>query len=226
MYAAIDRVLSEEELVEVRAALDELEFVDGKATAGPAASEVKDNLQLDRSDAETAGALDAVVLGALARSEKFRSMLIPHRFAAVLYSRYDPGMQYGDHLDNAYMLRETSQPVRSDVSVTVFLNEPDEYEGGELVVQTSVGEYSEKLPAGSAILYPSTTVHRVEPVVRGRRFAAVTWVQSYVRDLAIREMMHDIDRVARSLRRIAAQSEETELLAKTYQNMLRRFGEI
>jgi PKHD-type hydroxylase len=144
--------------------------------------------------------------------------VLPHRFAPPLFARYTPGMEFGTHMDNAVMGAER---MRSDVSVTVFLSEPEDYDGGELVMETSGGEVAYKLPAGSAVTYPSTMLHRVAPVTRGTREVAVTWAQSLVRAADRREILFDLERVGRTLFERDGKTPEFDLLNKSTANLRR-----
>lgn len=193
-------------------------FREGAATAGWHAKERKKNLQAKPGE-ETRGALKSVEERLLA-NELFASAARPKRLVGLMLSRYEPGMNYGSHVDDALM-----QGVRTDVSFTVFLNGPGEYEGGELVTDEPSGEQRIKGPAGSAVLYPSTTLHRVEPVKTGVRLAVVGWVRSYVRDEARREMLFDLDRAARRLRDAKDAGDALELVLKTRSNLLRMWAE-
>ena len=164
-----------------------------------------------------------VVMQALGRNDAFMSVAQPRRLAAMLVSRYQPGMAYGSHVD-APIMGEPNH-VRSDVSFTLFLNEPDAYQGGELSFETGSGETSFKLPARSAICYPTGQLHRVRPVEQGERLAVVGWVQSLVREPAIRELLHDLSEARELLAGLEGTSRAVELITKSYSNLLRRNAE-
>jgi PKHD-type hydroxylase len=220
MIVAIDNVLTHKELQILLQDLQVAEFVDGQRTAGRYARTVKRNLQLD-SDAPIATTLQSMVQKALQRHPLFQAVARPKIVAPPLFSRYHPGMSYGLHTDNALM-----GDLRADLSLTLFLSEPQSYEGGELAIDTGLGEQLLKLAAGEAIVYPSTYLHRVTEVTQGTRLAAVTWVQSYVRDAAEREMLFDLDTVRQSLFNSSGKTIEFDLLCKTHSNLLRKWMEL
>jgi len=217
MIFQILNVLSPEELSHLRTALDTAEFIDGKLTAGWHAKQVKHNRQVKGA---TAKELRGQVQAALERHPLFQVAVRPRYVHSLLLSRYDPGMEYGRHTDNALMGQ-----YRSDVSFTVFLSDPDDYEGGELVMEGADDERAYKLPAGAAIAYPSSTLHRVTPVTSGVRLAAVGWVQSWIRDPAEREVLFDLETVRRSLYAQSGKTDEFDLLSKSVANLLRRWAE-
>lgn len=194
-------------------------YVDGKTSAGWHARLVKENLQLSASDHQLQ-AVSAKVERALRQNEVFLVAARPKGFSPVLFSKYLEGMQYGTHVDDAYM-----GSLRSDLSYTVFLSNPHDYEGGELVIDLPQGEQSYKLEAGDMILYPSTTLHRVAPVRRGARLAAVGWVQSKVRRSEHRELLFDLESARLALFRREGKSAEFDLLSKSVSNLLRMWGE-
>jgi len=168
----------------------------------------------------TAKELRGQVQAALERHPLFQVAVRPRYVHSLLLSRYDPGMEYGRHTDNALMGQ-----YRSDVSFTVFLSDPNDYEGGELVMEGADDERAYKLPAGAAIAYPSSTLHRVTPVTSGVRLAAVGWVQSWIRDPAEREVLFDLETVRRSLYAQSGKTDEFNLLSKSVANLLRRWAE-
>jgi len=176
--------------------LDASEFVSGKQTASGRAAEVKDNLQLVLSQAGSQKVMQTV-LDALIRSEPFYYATYPKNAYPPRINRYDVGMSYGNHVDKAVM--QLKEPQRTDISMTLFLNAPEEYDGGELVLVSSSGEQRIKLPAGSLVAYPSTCLHRVENVTRGTRFAAITWIQSLVRDPVQRDLLSDMEKSIRQM---------------------------
>jgi PKHD-type hydroxylase len=222
MIVAIDNVLASNELQLLLTELQGAEFVDGQLTAGRYARTVKNNLQL-ATGSTVANQLQAIVQKAVQRHPLFQAMARPQVIRVPLFSRYEPGMSYGLHTDNAMM---NDPPLRSDLSLTLFLTEPESYEGGELAIDTGMGEQYFKLAAGSMVVYPSTHLHRVTEVTQGIRFAAVTWVQSYVRDAAQREILFDLDTVRQSLFRNSGKTIEFDLLCKTHSNLLRRWIEL
>jgi PKHD-type hydroxylase len=197
MLTIVD-VLTAREAAALRERLADVPFRDGKLTAGPAARRVKANLQADGSDAAVQE-LSAGVRLALERSDVFRLYARPARWSKLLFSRYSPGDAYGAHVDDATMAAEDGGRLRTDLSFTVFLSDPDAYEGGALVVDGLDGEREVKLPAGGAVIYPTGALHRVQPVTRGERLACVGWVQSLVRRGDERELLFDLGRVRASL---------------------------
>lgn len=220
MIVCIADVLSLDEVARVKAGLAEAEFVPGETTAGWHAKLVKQNEQAARQAAEP---LKAVVQSALMRNALFQAIALPRIIHSLLFSRYGVGMSYGRHTDNALM--GGANFYRSDLSFTVFLSGPEEYDGGELVIEGADSEQPYKLAAGSALVYPSTTLHRVEPVVRGDRTVAVGWVQSLVRDAARREILFDLETVKRTLFAQTGKTPEFDLLTKTTANLLRQWAE-
>jgi len=199
-------------------------FIDGKLSAGQAARRVKQNLEVDRQ-AAVLEQLNNLVMGRLVQHPVYRSGALPLRVAAPYYARYTPGMHYGDHVDDPVMGAD-GQLYRSDVSITVFLNEPSAYDGGELVVNTPFGEQLVKLPAGDAVMYPSSSLHRVAEVTRGERLVAVTWLQSLVRDPSRRELLHELNTVRERLLAANADSEDARLVNKSYVNLVRMWGDV
>lgn len=218
MILAIADVLSAADVAEVRAALAGATFVDGKTTAGWSARLVKSNLQagpgpeLDRVRALVETRLTAHPLFALATRSKC--------IIGPLFSRYEPGHAYGTHVDDALL-----GGVRSDVSFTLFLSQPETYDGGELVIDMPAGEEAFKLSPGSLVTYPATCLHRVLPVTRGERLAAAGWVRSYVRDAAKRELLFDLDTARRRLFDREGKTAEADLLARCAANLLRLWCE-
>lgn len=220
MIVCIADLLSPDEVARIKAGLAEAEFVPGETTAGWHAKLVKQNEQAARQVAEP---LKVVVQNALVRNALFQAIALPRRIHSLLFSRYGVGMSYGRHTDNALM--GGANFYRSDLSFTVFLSGPEEYDGGELVIEGADSEQPYKLAAGSAIVYPSTTLHRVEPVERGDRTVAVGWVQSLVRDAARREILFDLETVKRTLFAQTGKTPEFDLLTKTTANLLRQWAE-
>ena len=219
MIFPIPQVLSPEALGQIGTAIEAAAFIDGSATATDYAKRVKRNLQIDEnheSHAQLSQRLSQIVLdNALFQAAVWPRTLLPFRF-----SRYDAGMGYGEHVDDPLF-----RGARSDVSMTVFLSDPETYEGGELVIQWGGLERGFKLPAGDMITYPSTTLHRVEPVTSGTRLVAVSWAQSYVRDPAQRELIFDLDMARRSLFQQHGKTPEFDALSKGVTNLLRMWAE-
>lgn len=222
MLIHIPNVLSPAILESIGRDLARTVFEDGRRTAGWHAREVKANMQAEPS-AELTNIQSAVV-EALAANEVFRAIAMPARIAPPLVSRSGEGQGYGRHVDDAIMGRK--MPLRTDISVTVFLSDPESYDGGELVIETLAGEDSAKFAAGDAVLYPSTTLHRVEPITRGNRLVAATWVQSRVRHAWQREMLIDLDRARRQIFSQSGKCDAFDLVAKTYANLIRAWAEM
>lgn len=219
MILTIDEVLTVEELAEMKDVLATADFVDGKTTAGWHAKLVKNNTQL-AGKATCSVDLKERVKSALLRHPLFKVAIQPRSIHTLLFSRYQEGMSYGDHVDNAFM-----GGARSDVSFTLFLNGPEDYQGGELCVELADGVHTYKLAAGSAIAYPSSTIHRVETVTSGTRLVAVGWVQSLVRDVQQRELLFDLDTARRSLFATHGKTPEFDLISKSHANLLRQWAE-
>jgi PKHD-type hydroxylase len=218
MLLSIADVLSAVDVADVQAGLASATFVDGKATAGWSARLVKANLQASRGP--ELERVRALVDTRLREHAVFALAVRPKTILGPLFSRYEPGHAYGAHVDDALM-----GGVRTDVSFTLFLAEPDSYDGGELIVDTTAGEEAFKLPAGSAVAYPSSSLHRVAPVTRGARLAAVGWVRSFVRDAARRELLFDLDTARRHLFDRDGKSTESDLLGKCAANLVRMWCE-
>ena len=223
MILTIENVLTAEELNVITSKLEDAEFVDGKLTAGWFAKKVKNNTQLS-GNAEANQQLRTIAIKALKRNRLFQAAVKPKIIRPILFSCYQAGMYYGSHTDNAIMGGE--KPIRSDVSFTLFLNSPSSYKGGELVIDTSLGEQAFKLEAGSAIVYPSTTLHRVEKVETGKRLAAVSWVQSFVREPSEREILFDLDTAKQIMFQKYGKTAEFDLITKSYANLLRKWAEV
>ena len=219
MILCIQSLLDAAVMAEVRAALPRLTWVDGGATAGWHARLVKKNQQAAGDDA-LAETLRQRVIAGLQGNELFKVAGWPRTAGPVTLSRYETGMEYGLHVDDAMM-----GPIRSDISYTVFLADPATYDGGELVIESTVGQQGFKLPAGSMVMYPSTTLHRVAPVTRGTRFAAVGWVQSLVRDPAQRELLFELESARRTLFQKTGKTTEFDLLSKCSSNLIRMWAE-
>lgn len=221
MLLQIPGVLKKDELETVMRELGQGAYEDGRVSAGLFARDLKNNLQVKR-DAEVAKKCAPLILEALRRNATFYSVALPHRIHGPIFNRYDVGMTYGSHVDNAIM--GEANAVRSDVSATLFLSPPDAYEGGELVLQEHQSERRIKPPAGSMVVYASTNVHRVEPVRRGTRVAAIFWIQSLVREESKREILHDLNEILAGLRDKLAANEQMAL-ASIYSNLMRQWAE-
>jgi PKHD-type hydroxylase len=227
MLVKIASLLTGEEVAHMRSVLETTEWVDGRITAGAQSALAKHNLQVPES-APQARALSETVLRALGRSEAFQSACVPLRVYPPLFNRYDAGMKFDAHVDNA--IRFIAGPnirVRTDVSATLFLSDPSDYDGGELVIEDTFGEQRVKFAAGDMVLYPASSLHRVEPVTRGSRWASFFWVQSMVRDDGARTLLHQLDNSIR-LTRASLGDEHPAVLGLTasYHNLLRKWAEV
>ncbi len=223
MLLAIENILSDQELANVRGLYAEARFGDGRITAGELAAKAKKNLQLAANAAETQ-VLTGIVHDALHRNPLFVSAALPKIVCPPLFNRYVPGMDFGTHVDNA--IRIGAVTLRADVSGTLFLSEPEEYDGGELLIEDTYGVQTIKLSAGSLVLYPSSSLHRVEPITDGHRDVAVFWVQSMVRDIAQRSLLFQLDASIQGLRARSPESPEIVSLVSTYHNLLRMWADI
>lgn len=220
----LKQVLAPAELQRARQILADAGWVDGRATAGTQSAEVKANRQLP-SQGEASGALREIVLAALNRHAAFFSAALPKKILPPLFNRYAaPGDHYGAHVDGA-VLHGGGLRVRADLSCTLFLAGPDDYDGGDLVVAHPGGEHRVRLPAGDAVLYSSGSVHRVEPVTRGARLASFFWVESLVRGESERRLLLDLDTQVQALRQRLGECPETVALAGTYHNLLRLWAD-
>jgi PKHD-type hydroxylase len=224
MLLNVPGVLKADELALARSWLAGAHFVDGRLSAGAAARRVKHNQELEAGGLDPER-LNRLVMGNLVRHPVYRGGALPLHVASPLYARYQPGMTYGDHLDDPIMGTDGVM-YRSDVAVTVFLNAPEEYDGGELVIRTAAGEQAVKYAAGDAVLYPASSIHHVNPVTRGERLVAVTWVQSLVRDAARRELLYGLNAAREKLLQSAPEAEETAQVNAAYLNLIRMWSDI
>lgn len=225
MLLPIPHVLNADELADARRVLGAAEWVDGKVTAGGQSAQVKNNRQLDEHS-DAAKYLRRLVLQALGRSALFLSAALPRRVFPPLFNNYEGGGNFGNHIDNAIRsISDTGERMRTDVSATLFFTGPDEYDGGELVVETSFGAQSVKLAAGDMVLYPATSLHHVRPVTRGARMASFFWVQSMVRDEGQRALLFDLDTSIQNLRARLHDDPEIVALTGLYHNLLRQWAD-
>lgn len=226
MIARIAQVLDAPRLAALQALLKDAPWEDGRATAGFQSAQVKHNLQLAQ-DSPTARQASDLVLRALERHPEFVSAALPHRVYPPLFNRYEPGMAFGAHVDNAVrQLPGTPHRLRIDVSATLFLGAPEGYDGGELVIEDTFGAHSVKLGAGDMVVYPASSLHRVQPVTRGARVAAFFWVQSMVRDDAARTLLFEMDTAIRELTAAGADEGAVLRLTACYHNLLRRWADV
>lgn len=226
MLLHIPQVLTPAEVAAFRERLDAAPWVDGRQTVGAQGAQVKHNRQLDAAS-PVARELSQAVTAALLRQPQFVSAALPRHVLPPFFNRYGGGEHYGDHIDGAIrFLPDSGQPMRTDLSATLFLAAPEAYDGGDLVVRDTYGEHVVKLPAGDLILYPSTSLHRVEPVTRGERVAAFLWLQSMVRDDAQRTQLYELDQAIQSLRARLGDCPELVGLTGLYHNLMRRWAEV
>jgi len=226
MLITIPDVLTAAQVQQARAKLDAADWVDGKVTAGYQAQKVKENHQLPEGH-PVAVELGEMVLGGLARSPLFMSAALPLRVFPPMFNRYTGGGHFGTHVDTAIrQLVTTGQRIRTDISATLFLTRPEEYDGGELIVEDVYGSHSVKLPAGHMVLYPATSLHRVEPVTRGARVSSFFWIQSMIRSDADRSMLFDLDTAIQTLAKDVPGSPVGVQLTGVYHNLLRRWAEM
>lgn len=226
MMIAIPHLLDAEGVARLRGIIDAGEWINGNATSGQQSALAKRNEQLPEGSAAAKEA-GALVLDALGRSPLFFAAALPLKVFPPLFNRYGPGQTFGTHVDNAIRVqRGTEFRIRSDLSMTLFLATPDSYDGGELVVEDQFGVQQVKLPAGHAILYPASSLHRVEPVTRGTRVASFFWIQSMVRDDAARRILFDLDQGVQSVAATQGQGDPAVIgLTGVYHNLLRRWAD-
>lgn len=226
MLLAIPDLLPAEQVARARHLLARAPWVDGRVTAGHQSAQVKDNLQIPEGCPEHQE-LGALVMAALQQDPMFISAVLPLRVFPPLFNRYDQGMTFGAHVDNAIrQVTGTAHRIRTDVSCTLFLAPPEDYDGGELIIEDTYGEQRVKLPAGHAVVYPSTSLHRVAPVTRGSRLASFFWIQSMVRDDGQRRLLFDLDMAINRVRGDLPEGHDAlPQLTATYHNLLRRWAE-
>ncbi|MFJ5383693.1 Fe2+-dependent dioxygenase [Cupriavidus sp. CER94] len=228
MLIRIPNVLTADEVRTLRRRLEASSWVDGRVTAGDLAAQAKANLQLPTHTAEALELAD-FVLQALGRSAAYHSAALPLRVLPPMFNRYEAGMTFGTHVDNAIrtMPGTGGLRMRADVSSTLFLSDPDEYDGGELVIEDLFGTHAVKLPAGHMVVYPASSLHRVTPVTRGCRWASFFWAQSMVKDDGMRTTLHELDMTIIGIRTRLGDGDDAVLsLVNHYHNLLRRWAEL
>ncbi|OJH77699.1 MAG: Fe2+-dependent dioxygenase [Stenotrophomonas maltophilia] len=225
MLLHIPNVLAPEEVAQIRQRLDAADWTDGRETVGSQGAQVKHNEQLPDASPLKA-ALASVVLAALKRSPLFFAASLPLKYLPPRFNRYSGGGTYGFHVDGAVMNLANGEQLRSDVSCTLFLSDPDEYDGGELIISDTYGEHEVKLPAGDLIVYPSSSLHKVNPVTRGARVASFFWVQSMIRDDVQRRLLWEMDSSIERLRQTDGDADAVLQLTGVYHNLLRRWSEV
>lgn len=226
MLLQVPEVLTASELERCRQLLDRADWIDGRVTAGYQSGRVKDNVQL-REDDPVAREIGDVILRALEKNALFMAAALPFRVFPPLFNRYSGGQSFGSHVDNAIrQVTGTPHKVRTDLSATLFFATPDEYEGGELVVEDVYGVQQVKLPAGDMVLYPATSLHHVRPVTRGARVCSFFWIQSMVRDDGDRTLLFDIDTAIQRIVNESPDHPSALQLTGVYHNLLRKWAEL
>src|SRR6476620_947973 len=226
MMIHVPNVLTPEQVARCRDVMEKTAWVDGCVTAGHQSAKVKNNLQLPEGSPE-ARELGGMVLEALARNNLFMSAVLPKQVFPPLFNRYDAGMTFGAHVDNAIRgIANSGLRIRTDVSSPLFISRPGEYDGGELVVEDTYGSHSVKLPAGDMIVYPGTSLHNVSPITRGSRIASFFWTQSLIRDDLRRRLLFDLDMSIRQLSADHPQHPSVVSLTSLYHNLLRQWAEV
>jgi len=227
MMLQIPEVLTKAQVAQCRAIMDAAPWADGNITSGFQAALAKQNQQLPQTG-EAARAVGAIILAALETNPLFVSAALPQTILSPMFNRYGQGMGFGDHIDNAVRRDPvTGQTLRTDLSATLFLSDPDDYDGGELVVDDLYGSHSVKLSAGDLILYPASSLHHVTPVTRGTRTASFFWIQSLVREDARRALLLDMDVAIQRLSQTVGSADPSILaLTGTYHNLLRQWAEV
>ncbi len=224
MLLTIKNVLSDNQLKVIQILLKNADFVDGKLSAGKEADKVKNNTELSLQS-PLHDQLNQMVMSSLIQHPEYQASVFPLKVATAFYARYSKGMEYGYHVDDPIMGPMTGR-YRSDVSTTVFLNDKEAYEGGEIVIKTAFGEQNIKLEAGDAIIYPSSSLHRVNKVTRGERLVAVTWAQSMVKEAEKRAILYELGQARDVLLTKESATDETSHVSNVYANLLRRWGSV
>ena len=226
MLIAIPELLDADQLARIRSLVENGEWVDGNITSGHQSALAKDNFQLP-DDSPASVDAGEIVLAALGSNPLFIAAALPLKIFPPLFNSYSVGQKFGTHVDNGVRIQSrTGLRVRSDMSITVFLEDPAEYDGGDLTVETNFGVQQVKLPAGHAVLYPSSSLHRVEPITRGRRLASFFWIQSMIRDDAARAILFDLDRSVQEMAAEVGHDHAAVIrLTGVYHNLLRRWAD-
>jgi PKHD-type hydroxylase len=226
MMVHIPKVLTAEQVARCRVVMEKAAWIDGRVTAGHQSAQVKNNLQL-REGSPEARELGNMVIEALSRSNLFMSAVLPKQVFPPLFNRYDAGMTFGSHVDNSIRgIPGTGMRIRTDVSTTLFISSPEDYDGGELVVEDTYGTHAVKLPAGEMIVYPATSLHHVTPITRGSRIASFFWTQSMIRDESKRSLLFDMDMAIIKLGRDHPEHASVVELTSVYHNLLRQWAEV
>lgn len=227
MLIRLKNILGPQELKQVQEILANAHYVDGKLSAGVIAAQEKNNQELESSDPNVQ-VLNNIVMGNLVRHKVYQRAALPLRIASPFYACYKSGMQYGEHIDDPVMgaASENSQRYRSDLAITIFLNSPEDYQGGELIIQTDYGEQRIKYTAGDAVLYPATTRHQVAEVTEGERLVAVSWIQSLVKNTEQRALLYQLSCAREKLLRKQADQEHSKQVDTVYVNLVRMWSEL
>lgn len=226
MLVAIPEVLTSEQVAHARRLLESAQWVDGRVTAGYQSARAKDNLQIPENH-PAARELGDMILDALGRNPLFISAALPQRVFPPLFNCYSGGQSFGTHVDNAIRsITGTAHRIRTDLSATLFFTHPEEYDGGELIIEDTYGTHTAKLPAGHLILYPATSLHHVRPVTRGSRICSFFWVQSMIRDDSRRTLLFDLDVGIQRLNREVPDHPSAVQFTGVYQNLLRQWADL
>jgi PKHD-type hydroxylase len=226
MLIQIPDVLTAEQVAQCRQILDAADWVDGRVTAGFQSARTKNNMQLPEDHPAAEQPRD-LILASLERNSLFMAAALPAKVFPPLFNRYEGGQSFGNHVDNAIrQVRGTSHRIRTDLSATLFLAAPSEYEGGELIIEDTYGVHTVKLPIGHMILYPASSLHHVRPVTHGARLASFFWIQSMVRDDGQRTLLFDLDMGIQSVTQQMPDHPSTVQLTGVYHNLLRRWAEV
>lgn len=225
MMLRIPNVLNAKQIAECRRVLDAADWVDGRVTAGPQSAQVKDNMQIPEGH-PVAREVGQLITACLHRHPLFISAALPHTIFPPLFNRYGGGQTFGRHVDNSIRSIPGGATIRTDLSATLFLSRPDEYDGGELVVDDTYGEHAAKLDAGDMVLYPSTSLHHVRPVTRGARVCSFFWIQSLVRDDGRRSILFDMDQAIQRIGADMPDHQSISELTAVYHNLLRQWAEV
>ena len=226
MIVQVPNILTAEQIARCREVMQRASWVDGRATAGYQSAVVKENRQLSENSPE-ARELGVMIVAALERSPLFITAALPLRVFPPLFNRYEGGEKFGAHLDNSIrQIPGTPYRIRTDISATLFLSAPEEYDGGELVIDDVYGAHAVKLPAGDMVVYPASSLHHVNPVTRGVRLAAFFWIQSMIRDDGQRTLLFDLDMAINKVNQAIPNHGAVVELTNCYHNLLRRFAEV
>lgn len=224
MLSEINNLLNQDDLEKIHSLINDAQWLSGVGSAGSQASKIKSNEEMD-SGCKSWTAINKIVVSQLYAHPQFQSMVLPSKVSAAFISRCQPGMYYGQHIDNPIMGNANAR-YRSDVAITVFLSNPESYDGGELSIESRFGQVSVKLPAGSAVVYPASSLHEVTPVTRGERIVCALWAQSMVRNEQQRELLHDLDEVRQALNQSTPNAQVTQKTEHIYANLLRLWTDV